>query len=611
MTVETPGSPARSGVEAGRVAGSRRGTVPLPVSGAARVLPASLAVAILLALPGIAPAQVPSSDRLDLPDAVRSALAGETPPAGDLLPAPSPLPVALQDGPIDPAAYRLGPGDELTIHYRGRTSVTYRLLVTPEGDLYLPDVGPVALAGRSLDEGRRLIKAAAARILKAVTVDVQLTGLRTFKISVGGEVWKPGVYPATAVTRVYEILRQAGGMKDSAAVRDVRLIGGMAAASAGAARGGAGVAGAASDPAIHVDLLPYILQGRMEGSNPYVRDGQSVFVPRRSRSVGVHGAVLHPGTYDLPDSAATLGGLLDLVGLSPDAAPDRMELLVAARSSPGIAPDGGVEAGPDRPVVIVVADPLKTEPGRPLADGDQVLVPHQSGYGRADLVTVTGEVRFPGTYPLAGSPGSESAPKTLRDLIETAGGFTRLALPSRVRLARPMPADTLSAELRRLSMFNTVQLTATERELLRARGVSRYRAVVVDVPRRWDAGSDSGPQLFPGDQIFVPRSSGYVEVAGRVKTPGFYEWSSGLGAGDYVAVAGGFADRADRKGVRVGAGPGGDFALARDATPPQPGDLVWVPEKTPRPKLETVKDIMVILGQIATVFIVIDQAVTN
>lgn len=526
---------------------------------------ARLAAALLVTLFAGGVARAQSVDTELLPESVRRALSGAPGSAPADVGA---LPAALGDGPIDPARYRLGPGDELLVHYRGKTTATHRLVVGPEGQAFLPDVGRVPLSGRTLEEGRQAVRAAAARILRDVSVDVELTRIRSFKVSVTGEVARPGVYAASGATRLFEVLRVAGGVTDTAAVRSIQFVDNR------------------SGAVTPVDLLPFLLAGRPE-ANPYLPDGATIVVPRRARSVTVTGAVLHPGRYDLPAAGTTAGELLALLGIAPSADTGAVEL--ARPAGDGGAPH--IERGG-----------LPALAARPLAHGDRIHLGVRRDGARVPIVVVEGEVRLPGTYALPAD--------TLRvaDLVARAGGATDRAGLTRVLLARRALSDTLTPDPARMAPYPSVPLTATEREWIRSRGVEGRQAVVVDLaPARNGAPVDRGPVVVDGDRIVVPARSEYVAVQGRVRRPGFYPWTAGATAGDYVDMAGGYADRADRKQTRVGAGPGDNFRVAKDAGSPAPGDQVWVPEKTPRSGWETVRDALLVVGQLATIVLLVDQ----
>ena len=82
---------------------------------------AGLASVLLLLVVDFRPATAQGVDETQLPAGVREALGARTPATPDVsLPGSE-----LGDGPIDPATYPLGPGDELTVRYRGRTSATH------------------------------------------------------------------------------------------------------------------------------------------------------------------------------------------------------------------------------------------------------------------------------------------------------------------------------------------------------------------------------------------------------------------------------------------------------------------------------------------------------
>lgn len=569
---------------------SRAGAVDRSVLEAAGLVPPS----------GANDAALPSG----LPDAIRNALQPRTAGGAGVLDGAGTA--VLQEGPIDPAAYRLGPGDQLLVNFRGKTTVTHRLTVLPEGAIYLPDVGPVKVAGLTLDEGRKRVRADALTILRDVQVDVQLAALRVFKVAIRGEVKNPGSYAVTAATRVLELIQMAGGATDRAAVRGIQVEG--AAVSAPGATKGATPLPAAD---AHVDLLPFLLGDTDAASNPYLSDGQSVFVPRRSTYVTVAGAVLYPGTYDLPPGGTTVGELMGLLKPTADAATERVQLVYPRseadrlRGSDQQGPGWAVPPTPDLAGDRMEshASPLSGISGTRLVHREQILVPRASSYRRTDLVRLEGEVAYPGSYAI----NTSGLGNTASDVITFAGGFTPQAGQSRVRLVRPQPLDTLSVGWQQLAQLPTAALTVTELERARARMGNNYRAVLLDLV------SDSGKAraafpLQPGDQLFVPRNDGAVEVAGRVKHPGLYPFKSGADFGDYLGAAGGPAQRADVGKTRLSAGAGDNFLLARDADAPQPGDRLWVPEKPPRSTWATVRDVVVLLSQVATIYLVIDQA---
>jgi len=128
-----------------------------------------------------------------------------------LLPAIQPAQITALDQPIDPSAYRIGPGDKISLFLWGNIQAQYNLTVSPEGKLLIPTVGPVEVSGMFLSEAKKKIRAKVFKRFKNIKVAVELTDLRSFKISIGGAVRMPGVYEANGVTRVSEVIMMAGG----------------------------------------------------------------------------------------------------------------------------------------------------------------------------------------------------------------------------------------------------------------------------------------------------------------------------------------------------------------------------------------------------------------
>ena len=112
---------------------------------------------------------------------------------------------------IDPKLYILGPGDILSVFIWGNFQGQFTLPVSPEGMLLVPEIGPVAVSGYSLEKAAKIISNKILDRYRNVEIVVSLVNLRVFKVFVGGAVKKPGAYPATSVSRVSELIDMAGG----------------------------------------------------------------------------------------------------------------------------------------------------------------------------------------------------------------------------------------------------------------------------------------------------------------------------------------------------------------------------------------------------------------
>lgn len=86
--------------------------------------------------------------------------------------------------------YRLGPGDRVEIVLAGRVDVARHLLVvTPEGNLHLPPMGTIAVAGLTVAEARKAVASRAAPLFKFLNVALTVVTARSFEVTVSGR-WR-------------------------------------------------------------------------------------------------------------------------------------------------------------------------------------------------------------------------------------------------------------------------------------------------------------------------------------------------------------------------------------------------------------------------------------
>jgi protein involved in polysaccharide export with SLBB domain len=115
--------------------------------------------------------------------------------------------------------------------------------------------------------------------------------------------------------------------------------------------------------------------------------------------------------------------------------------------------------------------------------------------------------------------------------------------------------------------------------------------------------------LRRGDLITIPTRRDFISVLGMVGSPGNILYSSGLRPMDYVEMAGGFAEKADRGKTRVIRAAGGEWVSIEDADTLGPGDTIWIPEKQPSRFWETFKDVLAVTTQIMTIYLIADTAI--
>jgi len=284
--------------------------------------------------------------------------------------------------------YVLGVGDDVVVQFQGATNDSKTVRVSRDGRLIVGALAPVPAAGRSLAAVRRDLAAATRRTLLGTEVYISLGQVRSVTVFVGGEVERPGQYNLTALSDISAALAQAGGLRRSGSLRDVRIIRGAS--------------------SILVDL--YGLLGI--GTPPAVRlrDGDRVIVPVIGDTVAIAGAVSRPGIYEIR-RGSSLGAVLGYAG---GALRPRGNAIAISR----ITADGSEQ--------YVRAAALAT----PLVPGDAIQLVGGSAGGSAGRIVLRGNVANPGPRALASAP-------TVRDLLGDVGDLkSNTYLPMAVLIRR-------------------------------------------------------------------------------------------------------------------------------------------------------------------------------
>jgi len=310
------------------------------------------------------------------------------------------------------------------------------------------------------------------------------------------------------------------------------------------------------------------------------------------RVVSIDGRVKAPGRYPLEPGMTVsdllrAGGGLDQAAYGGTAELARYEVLDGERRQTEV-----IDLDFAR---LLAGDPAANIVLRPF---DHLVVKEIPDWRERETVTLRGEVRFPGTYPIRRG-------ETLRSLVERAGGltdqafpegsvFTRQELKEREQRQLKELADRLQQELAVLALQqaqsqekeNVSQaMTAGQGLLANLQATEAVGRLVIDFDAVMQAppGSHADIVLKDGDQLVVPRRTQEVTVIGEVQGGASHLYQPGLSREDYIARSGGFTQRADSRRVFViranGEVTGGASSawFSSGSGEIRPGDTVVVP----------------------------------
>ncbi len=381
-----------------------------------------------------------------------------------------------------PQNYVLGPGDILVIDVYGASQESLKLTVSPDGDITVPDFGPIQVSGLTVAAARSRIASRLGRYFQSSQIKTTLGQTRSIQVNVMGEVRVPGTYTLSAFATVFHALYRAGGINDLGTLRNIKvyrqgrlitvvdvyefilngrlagnirlqendviqvgaydcivdLFGHVKRPMAYELRQGESLStlmkysGGFSADAYKKTLRVYRKSGRMKSvfnvdefdmSSFKMEDGDEVTVDsifdRYENMVEVKGAVFRPGMYQLGEKVFSVRSLLERAeGLTEEALPTRA---VMRRMKPNRTQE----------VLSVNVEGILagSEADIPLQNEDVLFVPTQAEHTNQRTLTIEGEVIFPGVYEYAEN-------MTIEDMILQAGGLTDAASTTKVDVSR-------------------------------------------------------------------------------------------------------------------------------------------------------------------------------
>jgi polysaccharide export outer membrane protein len=125
---------------------------------------------------------------------------------------------------VDPNKYLVGPEDLLFIKVWREPDFTLPVAVRPDGKITMPLIGEVQAAGETPLQLTKTLAELLAKYLNNPEVNVFVTEVRSKKYYINGEVERTGSFPLVTPTRILEALSHAGGFRDFANTKKIRIL---------------------------------------------------------------------------------------------------------------------------------------------------------------------------------------------------------------------------------------------------------------------------------------------------------------------------------------------------------------------------------------------------
>lgn len=388
--------------------------------------------------------------------------------------------ISSRDTPLDVPLgpdYVLGPGDTLTIHLWGGTTQSITRTIARDGTIFLPEAGSLPIAGLALGKAQTQLEAALKRQFRDAQISVDVSGLRSVRVYVTGDVQRPGGYDISSLATPISAFYAAGGPTAVGSLRTLLHYRGQQLVES-------------------IDLYDFLLHG-IRAASAHFENGDTLLVPPAGPLVAVSGAIKRPAIYELRDGETLLSKVIaDAGGFTAAASLNHItiERIEANQQRETVTLPGKDDRNPQSADAIANFQ---------VKDGDRIHVDPILPFSQR-AVYLAGHVVRPGRLAYSDGMRLNDVIRTYRDILPEPSDNGEI-----VRLVPPdLHAETID--------FNVPDVLVGN--------------VNIDL-RPFDT-----IRIFGRYQIDAPM----VTIRGEVLRPGKYPMSQGMTAVQLVRVAGGF-----------------------------------------------------------------------
>ena len=446
--------------------------------------------------------------------------------------------------------YVLAPGDRISVRAWGAVDAEQVAQIDPAGNLFLPNIGPIRVAGTRVGDLQRIVEGEIRRVYTQ-QVQVYATVLSTQRIGVfvAGFVKSPGRYAGAASDSILDFLLRAGGVDTArGSFREISV-----------QRGGTAVTS--------LDLYRFLMDGHI----PQIRlqEGDTILVGRQRPLIGADGAVRNNYLFESAQRGPMRG----------------QDLINYARPLPAAtnAVVRGVRNAQPFSRYVTLAELAR----QTLQDQDTVTFVADVAL-RTVRVTIEGSRLYPSVLVA-------ERDFSLCQILDHVAVDPMLANTSAVFLLRPRLAmqqkraidDALDRLERQLFLSPSITPGVAAARTAEANLILSYisrarrslpegRLVVVN-----EDGTCAPVRLEDGDVIVIPERSQTVMVQGEVSMPRAVLWREGMSIEQYLQQAGGLTARGARSTLMLRR-PSGQVILEPRQSPQAGDELIALPYLDPK-----------------------------
>lgn len=403
-----------------------------------------------------------------------------------------------------------------------------------------------------------------------------------YGVSVVGAVKNPGVYHVPPTTKLSEVVALANYIEDVTAdsllafyvkkpsTRNIKLT--------------------HKNEESMIDLESFLLAGSAK-NNPYVSDGDLIFVPNLTKKYTVFGAVNREGTVEFVEGDR-LSTAIDLcLGTKADVLMEKVEILRYNEHHELELINIDLAAALQNPETD--ADPL-------LQADDRIYIRSIPNYHEQYNIMITGEVIYPGAYPITNNI------TTLYDVLVQSGGPTEKADLANAAVIDLKYLRKHDPELLRLELSRPTIEAYFDYEYLKQTSRNNPGMFNLDLQELWE-NKDMSQNITLGDSLYVmiPLKYPSVKIIGQVASPGIVKFEPNQNYSYYLELAGGTTPTARKSKIRVIKANSNAWVKPGRNMVIEDGDTIFVPEKPVPEYWKLTRELITAVAGVGTLIIAI------